>query len=135
MSKYDLLITNALVVRPDQSGDEAERLDIGIRDGVVVALESRLDATDSGSSFDAGGHLAFPGAVDAHQHWGIYGPLSEDAASESRAAAQGGVTTALNYMRTGMYYMNKAGSYADIFPEVLSATEGSREALRTLVPG
>ncbi|RBL79097.1 hydantoinase, partial [Streptomyces cavourensis] len=46
-------------------------------------------------------------------------PLDEDAATESRACAQGGVTTALTYMRTGRYYLNKGGAYRDFFPEVL----------------
>ena len=68
--------------------------------------------------------LAFPGVVDAHMHTGIYGPLEEDALSESRAAAAGGVTCSLNYMRTGQYYLNKGGSYLDFFPEVLSKSEG-----------
>ncbi len=62
--------------------------------------------------------------MDAHQHWGIYNPLAEDARSESRASAQGGVTTAITYMRTGQYYLNKGGDYGDFFPEVLSLTEG-----------
>ena len=42
---------------------------------------------------DGRGRLAFPGVVDAHQHWGIYNPLAEDTDTESRASAQGGVTT------------------------------------------
>jgi allantoinase len=68
--------------------------------------------------------LAFPGVVDAHQHWGIYNPLSHDATSESRACAQGGVTTALNYIRTGQYYLNRGGSYREFFPIVLAAADG-----------
>jgi allantoinase len=64
--------------------------------------------------------LAFPGLVDAHMHTGIYNPLSEDALTESRAAASGGVTTSLNYMRTGKYYLNKTGPYSSFFPEVLA---------------
>jgi allantoinase len=70
------------------------------------------------------GLLAFPGVVDAHQHWGIYNPLAEDTVSESRACAQGGVTTSLTYMRTGQYYLNRGGSYAEVFPEVLAAAQG-----------
>ncbi len=73
---------------------------------------------------DGGGKLAFPGVVDAHQHWGIYNPLSDDTATESRACAQGGVTTAMTYMRTGQYYLNKGGPYADFFPEVLASSRG-----------
>jgi allantoinase len=62
--------------------------------------------------------------VDAHQHWGIYNSLSDDAVTESRACAQGGVTTALTYMRTGQYYLNRGGPYAEFFPAVLAAAEG-----------
>ncbi len=73
---------------------------------------------------EASGQLLFPGVVDGHQHWGIYNPLAEDAASESRASAQGGVTTGLTYVRTGAYYLNRTGPYREIFPEVLAAAEG-----------
>jgi allantoinase len=68
---------------------------------------------------DGRGLLAFPGVVDAHMHSGIYSPLAEDAVSESKAAAMGGVTSSLNYFRTGQYYLNKGGPYADFYPEVL----------------
>ena len=68
--------------------------------------------------------LAFPGLVDPHMHTGIYSPLAEDAVTESRAAAQGGVTSSLNYMRTGGYYLNKGGPYKKFFPEVLDISAG-----------
>ncbi|MDF3009858.1 MAG: allantoinase-like protein, partial [Burkholderiales bacterium] len=64
------------------------------------------------------------GVVDAHMHAGIYSPLKEDAVSESRAAAQGGVTSMLNYFRTGQYYLNKGGPYRKFFPEVRKISEG-----------
>ena len=57
-------------------------------------------------------------------HSGIYSPLDEDAVSESKAAAQGGVTSSLNYFRTGQYYLNKGGPYAEFFPEVLKISQG-----------
>ena len=44
--------------------------------------------------------------------------------TESRASAQGGVTTGLTYMRTGQYYLNRGGPYAEFFPHVLAAPEG-----------
>src|SRR5204862_5008536 len=74
--------------------------------------------------YDGKGRLAFPGVVDAHMHTGIYAPLEEDAVSESRAAAQGGVTSSLNYFRSGQYYLNKGGPYRDFFPEVLRISQG-----------
>ncbi|WP_246074930.1 dihydroorotase [Nonomuraea terrae] len=116
----DLLLKNVKVVTPDQ--DEPMDADIAIEDGRIVRIEPGLST--AGEVIDGGGRLAFPGVVDAHQHWGIYNPLPEDTGSESRAGAQGGVTTALTYMRTGQYYLNRGGSYAEFFPEVLSQAEG-----------
>ena len=57
-------------------------------------------------------------------HIGIYQPLDEDAVAESKAAAMGGVTTSLNYIRTGQYYLNRGGSYREFMPEVMRRSEG-----------
>jgi allantoinase len=57
-------------------------------------------------------------------HIGIYSPLHDDAVSESKAAAMGGVTSSLNYMRTGHYYLNRGGPYRDFMPEVLKQSKG-----------
>ncbi|WP_435149778.1 dihydroorotase [Micromonospora aurantiaca (nom. illeg.)] len=122
MSTYDLLLTNVRVVRHDRP--EPELMDIAVTDGRISRVAPQIDRAEAAQVVDGGGRLAFPGVVDAHQHWGIYNPLSEDAVSESRASVQGGVSTALNYMRTGQYYLNRGGRYADFFPEVLAATEG-----------
>lgn len=122
MSTYDLILTDVSVVTPD--ADDPVAVDIGVRDGKIVALEAGLPHERADRVVRAGGKVAFPGVVDGHQHWGIYNPLEIDATSESRASAQGGVTTALTYMRTGQYYLNKGGPYAEFFPEVLALTEG-----------
>ena len=74
--------------------------------------------------FDGKNHLAFPGCVDAHMHVGIYSPLAEDAVSESKAAAMGGVTSSLNYIRTGHYYLNRGGPYRAFMPEVFKQSKG-----------
>lgn len=121
MSTYDLVIQNALVVRP--GGDAPERLDVAVHDGRFAAFEQSIDGSGAARVVDARGKHLFPGAVDVHQHWGIYNELGEDADSESRAAAQGGVTSGITYIRTGAYYMNRTGPYKEIFPEILSATE------------
>jgi allantoinase len=122
VSELDLIITNVRVVVP--GADEPQRLDIGIKDGKFARIEAGLSPELATEVIDGQGRLAFPGVVDAHQHWGIYNPLPEDAYSESRASAQGGVTTSITYMRTGQYYLNKGGDYADFFPEVLEKTAG-----------
>lgn len=122
MPNFDLLIKGAKVARPNQSS--VKRLDIGIADGRISALEDSLEASEAERTLDASGLVAFPGAVDAHCHWGIYHPLADDATSESRAAAQGGTTTAITYIRTGQYYLNRGGSYKDFLPEALDASRG-----------
>lgn len=122
MSDFDLLIKNVRVVSPNSI--EVPDADIAVRGGKIVEIASSLDTDRAARVVDGGGKLAFPGAVDAHQHWGIYNPLDEDAVSESRASAQGGVTTGITYMRTGQYYLNQGGSYSQFLPKVLAACEG-----------
>jgi len=51
--------------------------------------------------------------------------MDEDAMSESRSAAWGGVTTICSYFRTGKNYLNKSGPYKEIFPEVLEKSRNS----------
>lgn len=123
MATYDLVVAGARVVRPDR--DEPINADIAVRDGRIVAVEAGIGAADAADVIDAGGRLAFPGLVDAHQHWGIYNPLDEDARTESRACAQGGVTTGITYIRTGQYYLNTGGPYAEFMPKVLELADGA----------
>ena len=118
----DLLITNADVAGHDRP--TPERLDIGVVDGRIARLAPGIPAEDADVVVDAAGKIAFPGVVDAHQHWGIYNPLREDTALGARPALGGGVTTALNYIRTGQYYLNRGGPYEEFFPEVLDASAG-----------
>ncbi|HEX8756113.1 MAG TPA: dihydroorotase family protein [Steroidobacteraceae bacterium] len=120
--KYDLLVRNVRVVRPNAGSVPLQ--DIAINDGRFAAIGAALDPASAARVTDARGMLGFPGLVDAHMHTGIYSPLAEDAVTESRAAAQGGVTSSLNYFRSGQYYLNKGGPYAEFFPEVLDISEG-----------
>jgi len=119
----DRLIKNVRVVRPNQSS--VERLDLGIKDGKFTQIAPQISPDQAKEVFDAQNLLGFPGVVDAHMHIGIYQPLDQDAIAESKAAAMGGVTTSLNYIRTGQYYLNKGGHYKDFFPEVLALSEGN----------
>ena len=121
-TKFDLLIRNVRVVRPH--GDDVHECDVAIHAGRFRKVASRIDPKEAKQVYDGKGRLAFPGVVDAHTHAGIYSPLAQDAVSESRAAAQGGVTSMLNYFRTGQYYLNKGGPYAKFFPEVLKLSAG-----------
>ncbi|OUL22285.1 amidohydrolase family protein [Nostoc sp. 106C] len=119
----DKIIKNVRVVRPHD--DAVKLLDIGIKDGKFAQIAPNISPDQGKEVFDAKNLLGFPGVVDAHMHIGIYQPLDKDAVTETKAAAMGGVTTSLNYIRTGQYYLNKGGSYRDFFPEVLALSEGN----------
>ncbi|MES3001221.1 MAG: dihydroorotase family protein [Pseudomonadota bacterium] len=119
---YDLLIKNVRVVRPN--GNTVHEGDIAIAGGKFAKVAPAIDVALAKAVHDGCGRLAFPGVVDAHMHSGIYSPLDEDAVSESKAAAMGGVTSSLNYFRTGQYYLNKGGPYKKFYPEVLKTSKG-----------
>jgi allantoinase len=120
--EFDLLIKNVRVVRPH--GNAVHEADIAITGEAIALVAPGIEAIRAKAVHDGRGQLAFPGVVDAHMHCGIYSPLEEDAVSESRAAAMGGVTSSLNYFRTGQYYLNKGGPYKTFFPEVLAIAKG-----------
>ena len=123
MSKaFDLIIKNVRVVRPKKTS--IDRFDIAIKDGRIEGLAPDFLADQAEQIFDGKNSLAFPGCVDSHMHIGIYSPLGEDAISESKAAAMGGVTSSLNYIRTGHYYLNRGGPYRDFMPEVFKQGKG-----------
>lgn len=127
MLPFDTLIKNVRLVSPHQSSVDSS--DIGIKDGKIVKVAPDIPVTANTpiarELIDGNGLLAFPGVVDAHMHCGIYAPLDQDAKTESCAAAAGGVTSSLNYIRTGAYYLNKMGPYGEFFPEVLNLSEGN----------
>ncbi len=120
--EFDVVVKNVRVVRPTKTS--VDLLDIGIKGGKFAKLSPEIAADSAAKVVDGKNCLAFPGLVDPHMHCGIYSPLRDDAVTESRAAAQGGVTSSLNYMRTGQYYLNKGGPYSDFFPEVLELSQG-----------
>jgi len=120
--EYDLVIKNVRVARP--TGNGLEDADIAIKDGRFAKIAADISSASAAVVYDGQNRIAFPGVVDPHMHTGIYSPLAEDAVTESRAAAMGGVTSSLNYIRTGGYYLNKGGPYREFFPEVLELSEG-----------
>ncbi len=125
---FDLIIHDVRVVRPQRVVGDAgisEPIHIGVKDGKIAGVSPDLPIANGAQTFDGNGLLAFPGAIDAHMHIGIYRELSQDARTESQAAAQGGVTTALTYIRTGSYYLHQGGSWHDFVPELRSRSQGN----------
>src|SRR5215475_13866084 len=69
--KFDLLIKGGDVLDPSQS--LRGRRDIGIRFGVIEAVEGDIPAARALRVLDAGGKLVTPGLVDLHCHVYPYG--------------------------------------------------------------
>jgi len=87
---FDTLIINGDVVT--EHGIEA--VDIAIQDGRVAALIARGTPIEASEIIDAAGQYVIPGAVDIHFHCRAPAhPQRGDFATETRAAAAGGVTT------------------------------------------
>jgi dihydroorotase len=69
--KFDLVIKNGDILDPSQS--LRGKRDIGIRYGVIEALEADIPAERALRVLDAGGKLLTPGLVDLHSHVYPYG--------------------------------------------------------------
>jgi dihydroorotase len=64
--KFDLLLRNANVLDPSQ-GLSGKR-DIGIRYGVIEAIDANIAAERGARVMDVGGKLVTPGLIDLHAH-------------------------------------------------------------------
>src|SRR5262245_16161500 len=69
--KFDLVVKNGDVLDPSQS--LRGRRDIGIRYGMIEALEADIPAERAQRVLDAAGKLVTPGLVDLHCHVYPYG--------------------------------------------------------------
>ncbi len=122
MKSYDLVIKNGNLVIPKVGIIKA---DIGIFKEKISTISKEIGTEGVGRIIDASGKYVFPGGIDSHFHIGIFRPMDEDAMSESRSAAWGGITTICSYFRTGKNYLNKSGPYKEIFPEILEKSKNS----------
>ncbi len=88
--QVDTLIQNAQVVL--ETG--IAPLAVGIRDGRIALLTTDPAGISAAETIDAAGKLLLPGAIDIHFHCRAPAyPQRGDFATETRAAAAGGVTT------------------------------------------
>jgi dihydroorotase len=69
--KFDLLVRNATVLDPSQNLNG--KRDIGIRHGVIEAIESSIVPDRAQRVLDAAGKLVTPGLIDLHAHTYPYG--------------------------------------------------------------
>lgn len=88
--KANLLIRKGRIIDPASGRDEVA--DLLIENGRLTRIGASLEAADA-EHVDAGGHWVLPGLVDACVHLSLPGSgRAGDIASETRAAAAGGVT-------------------------------------------
>ncbi len=94
MTDLDLVIRGERVL----SGDSLRPLAVGVRDGVIVAIEPMASDLTAGRIVDLGPDEALlPGLVDTHVHVNEPGRTEwEGFDTATRAAAAGGVTTILD---------------------------------------
>ncbi len=87
---FDTLITNAHAV----TLDGVRPLTLALQGGQIAALFAPGTPADARETIDASGQLVMPGAIDIHFHCRAPAyPQRGDFATETRAAAAGGVTT------------------------------------------
>src|SRR6185295_3514601 len=97
---FDLVIRGGTVVLPETDGVAA---DIAISKGRIAAILAPETAVDARETLDVAGKTVLPGVIDVHLHLGhgkdIAQPrVPEDTATETAAAATGGVTTFIPYL-------------------------------------
>src|SRR2546430_1583579 len=89
--KFDLVIKGGDVLDPSQS--LRGKRDIGIRWGVIEAIENDIPAARAAKTIDASGKLVTPGLIDLHSHVYPYGSaigLSADELVQAPATTTGG---------------------------------------------
>ncbi len=96
--RFDLLIRGGTVVSASGSGVA----DMGIRDGVIVAVERGIPSEAADRLIDATGLLVLPGVIDVHTHTRVATEQEPDRFfQDSVAAAYGGTTTFLSFNNPG----------------------------------
>jgi len=92
---FDLVVRNARIA----TGADVYQADIGVSNGVIVALGVRL--AGGAREIDAAGRWVLPGGIDAHCHLdqptGDDSVMADDFESGTRSAACGGTTTVMPF--------------------------------------
>jgi dihydropyrimidinase len=91
-----MVIRGGKLVLPGYGIREA---DLAIRQEQVGGIFDSATRIEAAASLDARGLYVLPGAIDPHTHWNRDGDIAAHCALDTRAAALGGVTTALVFER------------------------------------
>jgi N-acyl-D-glutamate deacylase len=111
---FDVLLKNA--THFDGTGAPPKKLDVGIRDGKVIALGSGLPEIDTREIIDADGAWVMPGFLDIHTHYDAE-LLAAPALSES---VRHGVTTVTVGSCSISTILSEAEDCSDLFTRVES---------------
>jgi dihydropyrimidinase len=116
--RFDLVVRGGTVVLPQTDGVAA---DVAISGETIAAILAPGTAIDAVETLDATGKVVLPGVIDVHLHLGhgkdIARPrVAADAATETAAAAIGGVTTFIPYLMA-------TDPFETLFDEVKQITE------------
>jgi dihydropyrimidinase len=95
MAEHSLVLRNARIVTA-----ESELVGHIAVDGERIAAISTIAPGRGDIEIDCRGKPVIPGVVDPHTHLGLFYPYEEDAFTESAAAARGGVTTMMQFIRS-----------------------------------
>src|SRR6202051_2484296 len=116
--RFDLVVRGGTVVLPQTDGVAADVAISGEKIAAVLAPGTTIDAVET---LDGTGKLVLPGVIDVHLHLG-HGKdtarprVAEDAATETAAAAIGGVTAFIPYLMA-------TDPFETLFDEVKNITE------------
>ena len=93
---YDLSLQNGNIIFP---GDEVRPGTIAVAGGKIAAILPAGETPSARHVIDCSNKWIFPGLIDPHTHIG-FGDKENDWATESRAAALGGVTSVMTFWRS-----------------------------------
>ena len=105
--KADLVVRNAHVVT--HTGEFHGG--VAVSDGRIAAVGADDALPGASREIDADGRALLPGVIDPHCHLGVNYPYDEDMRDQTAAAASGGITTILLYIR------NKGESYIPFYQD------------------
>ncbi len=97
--QFDLVVANGVVIDPARHLHG--RLDVGIRDGKILAVDSAIPATAAANVIDAHGLFVSPGFIDLHSH--IYHGVGYWGIDAETMAWWTGVTTWVDAGTSGAY--------------------------------
>ncbi|CAI7574774.1 unnamed protein product [Penicillium glandicola] len=96
MTNYDLIIKNGQIVTASEV--LPSNLELGIRDGIIVAIGINLEISCNTEIIDAEGGYITPGGIDSHVHVAQdNAPTGDTWETATRSAIAGGTTTVLAF--------------------------------------